>query len=223
MGVVQEPRRYRGITAAERHAQRREQLLDAGLEVFGTEGYASSSVRSICSEASLNSRYFYESFACKEDLLLAVYERVILEIIVAVRDATSQQATLESQARAGLKAGWTILTDDRRRARVVALEVVGVSERLERLRRERRHAFADLVVQNALSMFPDVRLRLDSVLIARALMGGVVEILVDWINGDIDVSADEIAEHFTRLFTAAAYASVDDEDPLMLAARADRA
>jgi AcrR family transcriptional regulator len=223
MGVAQQPRRYRGITAAERQAQRREQLLDAGLEVFGTEGYASSSVRSICAEASLNSRYFYESFACKEDLLLAVYERIILEIIVAVRDATSHRPTLESQARAGLKAGWTTVTEDRRKARVVALEVVGVSERLERLRRERRHAFAELVVQNALSMFPGVRLRLDSVLIARALMGGVVEILVDWINGDIDVSSDEIAEHFTRLFTAAAYASVDGEDPLMLAARANRA
>jgi AcrR family transcriptional regulator len=220
--VAHEPRRYRGVTAAERHAQRREQLLDAGLEVFGTQGYASSSVRSISSAAALNSRYFYESFTSREDLLLAVYERIILEIGLAVRDATARPATLEGQARAGLRAAWMIVTEDRRKARILALEVVGVSERLEHVRRERRHAFADLVVQNALAAVPggEVRLRLDPVLIARALMGGVVEVLVDWINGDVEVSADAIAEHFTRLFTAAAYAAVDDDDPVIRAARA---
>jgi hypothetical protein len=32
--------------------------------------------------------------------------------------------------------------------------------------------------------------------------------LIDWINGDVDASVDEIVEHFTRLFTAVAIASV---------------
>jgi hypothetical protein len=39
-------------------------------------------------------------------------------------------------------------------------------------------------------------------------MGGVVELLLDWINGDLDASVDEVVEHFTVLFTAAAYAAV---------------
>lgn len=217
--VASAPRRYRGVTAAERRAQRREQVLEAGLEVFGTTGYASSSVRSLSAAASLNSRYFYESFSSKEDVLLAVYERIMLEIAVAVREATSRESTLESQARAGMHAGWTVLTADRRKARVVALEVVGVSDRLERIRRDRRHAFADLTVQNALSVASGrYKLLLDPVIISRALMGGVVEILVDWINGDIDVSADEIAEHFTRLFTAAGYAAIGRDFPTELPA-----
>jgi AcrR family transcriptional regulator len=213
--VANAPRRYRGITAAERQAQRREQMLQAGLEVFGTEGYAASSVRSISAAAGLNSRYFYESFASKEDLLIAVYERVMSEITHAIREAVARESTLEAQTRAGFKESWTIYTSDRRKARVIALEVVGVSPRLERMRRERRHAFADLLVQNAMSVAGDgVHLTLDPVLISRALMGGVVDILVDWINGDLEVSADEIAEHFARLFTAAAYAAIDAIPPL---------
>jgi hypothetical protein len=32
-----------------------------------------------------------------------------------------------SQARAGLRAGWMAVTEDRRKARIVAIEVVGVS------------------------------------------------------------------------------------------------
>jgi AcrR family transcriptional regulator len=207
--VAQAPRRYRGITASERRAQRRERLLQAGLELFGTQGYANTSIRAVSAAASLNSRYFYESFSSREDLLYYVYERIVQEIVLAATGATAKADTIEGQARAGLRAGWTILTDDRRKARVLALEVVGVSDRIERLRRDIRHALADLAIQNSLSIAGSGRqFRLDPVLTARSLIGGVVEVLVDWINGDVDASVDEVVEHFTRLFTAAAYAAV---------------
>jgi len=40
-----------------------------------------------------------------------------------------------------------------------------------------------------------------------------VEVLLEWINGDLDASADEVVEHFTVLFTAAAHATVAGEPP----------
>jgi AcrR family transcriptional regulator len=207
--AAQAPRRYRGITAEERRAQRRERFLDAGLELFGTLGYANTSIRAICLAASMNQRYFYESFSTREDLLFHVYQRIVGEILADAVKATARVETIEDQARAGLRAGWTILTEDRRKARVVALEIVGVSERLERLRRDTRHALADLTAQNALTLAgADVQPYLDPVLTARSLIGAVVEVLVDWINGDLEVSTDEIVEHFTRMFTAVSYAAV---------------
>jgi AcrR family transcriptional regulator len=210
--VAQAPRRYRGITASERRAQRRERLLQAGLELFGTQGYARSSIRAVSAAASLNTRYFYESFSSREHLLYCVYERIIQDVARAAREATQGADTIEAQARAGLRAGWTMLTEDPRKAKIVAVEVIGVSEPLERLRRDTRHALADLTAANALSFAGSGRrLYLDPVLTARSLMGGVVEVLVDWINGDVDASVDEIVEHFTRLFTAAARAAVADD------------
>jgi AcrR family transcriptional regulator len=207
--LAQEPRRYRGLTASERRAQRREQLLEAGLELFGTQGYAKTSIRAVCASASLNSRHFYEAFTSREDLLYHVYERIVHEIVLASVEETGKVDTLEGKARAGLRAGWTIVTDDPRKARVVALEVVGVSERLDRLRRQIRHSLADLTANNARSIAGrELQYRLDPVLTARTLIGGVVEVLIDWINGDVDASVDEIVEHFTRLFTAVALASV---------------
>jgi AcrR family transcriptional regulator len=207
--LAQEPRRYRGLTASQRRAQRREQLLDAGLELFGTQGYANTTIRAVSAAASMNSRHFYESFASREDLLYHVYERIVHEIVLSAAQETGKVGTLEGKARAGLRAGWTIVTDDRRKARVVALEVVGVSERLDRLRRQIRHSLADLTANNARSIAGrEMAYRLDPVLTARTLIGGVVEVLIDWINGDVDASVDEIVEHFTRLFTAVAVASV---------------
>ena len=209
--VSQPPRLYRGISPAERRAQRRERLFDAGVEQFGNQGYAQSSIRSVCAEASLNSRYFYESFTSREDLLFHVYTRVIEGLAFDVIKATGQAESIEQQAQAGLRAAWDALGEDPRQAKIIFVEAVGVSERLERLRRDNMHAFADLLVQNSrLVTGDDVPLRLDPVLTARSLMGAVVDIQLDWLNGDVDASVDEIVDHFTKLFTAVAYASVTD-------------
>ena len=209
-----EPRRYRGITATERRAQRRARLLEAGLEVFGTEGYAGSSVRSLSAAASMNSRYFYESFTSREDLLYHVYLDIVSGIAIDAADALADEQTIEGQARSALRAGWTALTEDPRKARIVALEVVGVSDRLERLRRDTRHALAEITVTRALAVADaDIQLRLDPVLTSRFLIGGVVEILTEWIHGQVDASTDEVIEHFTRLFAAAAHAAASDPTP----------
>lgn len=205
-------RTYRGITAAQRRSERQERLIEAGLQLFGTLGYAHTSVRAVSAAASLNSRYFYESFTSQEDLLYAVYQRVVSDIFATAREAVASEDTLEGQARAGLRAAWMAVTEDRRKARIVALEVVGVSDRLERLRHQTRQALAQLTADNALSLAgSDVRLRLDPVLTARFLIGGVVEVLLEWINGELDASADEVVEHFTALFTASAYAALADD------------
>ncbi|HWG94520.1 MAG TPA: TetR family transcriptional regulator, partial [Mycobacteriales bacterium] len=54
---------YGGLTAEERAAQRRSRLLAAGLEVFGTVGYAGATQRAVLQQAGLGERYFEESFA----------------------------------------------------------------------------------------------------------------------------------------------------------------
>ena len=183
--------------------------MEAGLQLFGTDGYAGTSIRAVSAAAALNSRYFYESFSSREELLYEVYIRILTEITTLAARAVGEADTLEGKARAGLRAGWTVVTEDPRKARIVALEVVGVSDRLEQVRRDMRHALADLTAKQALSLADQgVQLLLDPVLTARSLMGGVVEVLVDWINGDVDASVDEVVEHFTRLFTAAAGAAV---------------
>jgi AcrR family transcriptional regulator len=206
---VDSARTYRGITPEQRQAERRQRLLDAGLELFGTVGYASTSVRTVSTAASLNSRYFYESFSSREDLLYGVYQRIVGDIFTSASEAVAREATIEGQARAGLLAAWDVVTQDRRKARIIAVEVVGVSDRLERLRHDTRQALAQFTADNALRLAGDgVRLRLDPVLTARFLMGGVVEVLLEWINGDVSASSDEVVRHFTALFTAAAYAAV---------------
>jgi len=65
-------RRYGGIDPEERQRQRKAKLIEAGLAVFGEQGYHNSTVRDVCKQAPLTSRYFYENFDGMEALFKAV-------------------------------------------------------------------------------------------------------------------------------------------------------
>ena len=118
--------RWAGIPADDRRAERRRLLLDAGFELLGTEGAAGTTVRAVCQHARLNPRYFYESFGDLDELVVAVYERVVDEL----RDALSlamddAPADLPAQMRAAVGAAVGFVDDDRRRARVLYVEALG--------------------------------------------------------------------------------------------------
>ena len=59
--VVKE-RQFKGMSLTERKQARREKLIEAGIEAYGTHGFFSVTVKDICNEAKLTERYFYESF-----------------------------------------------------------------------------------------------------------------------------------------------------------------
>jgi len=71
---------YGGLSLEDRKKQRREQFLQAGINVFGTSGFRSATVRSLCKEAKLTDRYFYESYGNLENLLKAVYEHCMTNL-----------------------------------------------------------------------------------------------------------------------------------------------
>lgn len=139
-------RRYRGVAVEERRAERRQRLLEAGLQLFGEVGYHAATVRALCLQAGLTERYFYESFANSEDLLCAVYEqhmalqqeRIFTAVMQAPRNA-------EAMMRAGLGAFFELAREIPAGARVQFVEVLGVSPRVDRLYRQAIENFAQML------------------------------------------------------------------------------
>lgn len=70
------PTRWAGVPLTDRRIERRALLIGAAFVLFGDEGESAVSVRSVCRQSALNSRYFYESFADTDELLGAVYDQV---------------------------------------------------------------------------------------------------------------------------------------------------
>jgi AcrR family transcriptional regulator len=177
-------RRYGGKSGQERADERREQLMAAGLALFGTEGYAAASVERICGEAGLIPRYFYESFRSREDLLVAVYDRIIDETEQRVRTTllAGPPDPTARMARA-LRAFVGSYLDDPRRGRVVCLEVVGVSADLERHRREDLWLFAGIIDAEIRALARAGLLpKRDSRYGARALAGAMNELIIEWLT-----------------------------------------
>lgn len=170
------------MTPDARRAERRARLLEAGLEVFGTTGYATSAIPALSSRAGVSNQAFYEHFASREDLLVAVYDAVVEEIVgSAVAALGGELPDLATHARRGIEAFVAPLVADERKARVNFLEVVGVSAALEAHRREVMRAFAQILAANAERQADAGRVpRRDLSILAMALTGATNEPFIDW-------------------------------------------
>jgi AcrR family transcriptional regulator len=201
-------RSWRGVSAEDRRAERRGQLVEAGLEVIGTQGWASTTVRGVCRQAGLTERYFYESFSDHEALLLAVYEHVLAEGVAVVLAAAARAPhDVRLTARAGIAAGVEFLVGDPRKGRVLVLEAAA-NETLQRRRQEAVRAQATLLSEVAREFFadhsPDPT---DAYLTALALVGALAEVGAAYLDGQLDVSRERLVDHLTELFVASANVS----------------
>lgn len=201
-----EPRRdetgrsWAGTTLADRRARRNEQLLEAGLELLGTEGSAAMTVRAVCRGARLTERYFYESFAGREELLLAVYGRVAGEAHRVLTDAVAD-ALDEPRARAhaAVDAFVGLLVDDPRKGRVLLLEPLAEPV-LSRRGGELLPSFAALVREQLDgSSSADAQVRMTSI----AMVGALINLFVSYLDGTLAVSRKQLVDHCVTLLLGA--------------------
>lgn len=204
-------RSYGGVPAEVRIAQRRDRFLDAGLELFGTKGYQATSVRAVCREAGLSERYFYESFANTEALLVGVYQRCTDkmhdEILVAMatgdRRASTAMEALEQVVRTTLDAFYASVSDPRV-LRVCWLEVLGVSTLVDSTYISGIDRFAQLVATVMAGTFgvaTDEQLRL----IATGLVGGVIMSAIRWYLDGQNEPVSTLVEANAVLFLGVAH------------------
>jgi AcrR family transcriptional regulator len=189
----------------EREAARRARLLETGLEVFGTVGYARSAIESICAQARVGTHSFYRDFDSKEDLFRAVYDGVVQRLGAKIAVALQREPRdLESHVGGVVKACVEQVTSDERAARVHLLEVVGISSALERHRREVMRSFARVTEREAARLHAlGLTERSVSELLAMGLIGATNELLTDWLVASRRPSRQLVIAELTRLYVAA--------------------
>ncbi|MGH8787507.1 MAG: TetR/AcrR family transcriptional regulator [Cupriavidus necator] len=171
-------RRYRGAEAEERRAQRRVQLIAAAVQVYGERGYQNATVKAVCEAAGLTERYFYESFANSEALLLASFQTVthrLLHTLALAGEGAGGDG--QQRALAMLRAYFGALQREPRSARVFLVEIRGVSKLVDGALADSLDAFGGLLAQ---ALLPPGR-KLDPLLTA-GVAGGVVHIALRWIT-----------------------------------------
>lgn len=195
-------RRYGGRTAEERQQERREQLIEAGVELFGTVGFGGTSIRAVLRESGLAERYFYESFDSLEALLVGVHEHIHETVASAVSQATEAAGTdVEARARAGLRAFIDTVTTDPRWVKIKLQELGGsAGEEVRQFRRRALARYANLLV--AYGPNDAVLARgLQPEALAFAVLAAVESLLDAWAAGELAVTIDGLIDHAVVVIT----------------------
>jgi len=205
------PRAYRGLGLPERTAERRARLLAAGIQVIGQQGYAAATVKAVCAEAQLTERYFYESFSNGEALLLACYEQLIGALQQRVEAALlAPAATATQRAEAGLIAYFQYLHRPEI-ARILLLEVLGVSGAVDARYRAAMDAFAQVLQGLAEPMLRRSALPVDLQLLAHGLIGSVIHMALQWYLSGYQQSEARVVATALALIDALQRLAAEDQ------------
>jgi AcrR family transcriptional regulator len=195
--------RWVGLSPEQRRQARRDLLVEAGFNLLGTEGAAGTTVRAVCAAAELNARYFYESFDDIDALLIAVYDKVGADLAAALSELHVPDGVDPVKgARIGMEALVNFIDEDRRRARVLYVEALGNVA----LARHRMALDQEVVISlearaiEAAGSWPQGE-RVGRVG-AAMLVGGLGEVLRDWVEGRIDVSREQLVDDLAVLSIA---------------------
>jgi AcrR family transcriptional regulator len=200
--------RWTGLSPEARRAERRALLVDVAFDLLGTGGSAATTVRAVCLRTRLNPRYFYESFTDLDALVVAVYDRVVEEL--AWRVIAGQAAAADhprDRLRSAVEISVGFVDEDRRRGRVLYVEALG-NEALNLRRKEAGRMLVGLVEE---AVAAEHGTAADAGSIARIgaalVVGGMTELLVEWLEGRFDVPKEQLVEDATDLLLALGEAS----------------
>lgn len=191
---------YRGLSAEERAAGRRAQLLEATLAVWATQGDGRVTMTRICAEAGLTERYFYESFAHLDDALTAVMDAIAEEVETARHEAADGAgADPAARVRASVHAFVALVAADPRKGRVALIEAVGRPPQRAR-RTQLLRQFAGRAAEEVRALHGLAWSEREAELTGLLFIGGLAELVTAWLDGSLESTPDEIVEAATAMF-----------------------
>ena len=191
------PTRWAGVPLTDRRTERRALLVEAAFTLFGAGGEPAVTVRSVCRESGLNSRYFYESFATTDELLGAVYDHVVVQLGEAVGEAMDAPGDVRrAKTRAGMREVLAFSSHDPRRGRLLFTDA-----RANSVLTARRSATQEVLYR--MVILEDSRLHpLDDTISAKVgaalFTGAMTELVCQWLLGALGTDLDKVTDYALR-------------------------
>lgn len=203
-GIRIPPKRrgYAGRTSEQLAAERRHRLLESALDLFADRGFARTPIELLCSTARVTTRHFYEHFESREAVLVALYDRIMLDTRRQVAQSLlTPDLTPRERMYSAIRAFVEGCTADVRRTRILCVEVIGVSPEMFGRRRAAVNEFAALLngFTQQLAAAGELPQR-DYTLICVGMVGAIREILTDWLTTAPRPPVDEVHALLSGLF-----------------------
>jgi AcrR family transcriptional regulator len=192
---------YRGLSAAERTADRRARLLEATLDVWADPTTTVTMTR-VCQRAGLTERYFYESFRSLDDALVAVLDQVATTIDERSREAADAAGSdPAARVRASVRAFVDLVVADPRTGRVAIVEAGGnpvLRPRRTKLLRD----FAHRAAEEARELYRLEWSETEGEMAGLLFIGGMAELVTAWLDGSLEATPEQLVDAATAAFIA---------------------
>lgn len=193
-------RPYAGVDAADRLARRRARLLESGLQMLGSNiDPAELTVRGICQQSGLATRYFYESFSDKDEFIGAVFNWVITRL-AATTQAAVAAAPPDEQTRAGMTNIVRTIEADPRIGRLIFGAQVS-NTAVIRKRQETEALFVILARQHVETLTQRPATEATKAF-AYFVVGGVTQTISAWLARDVTLTSDELVDQLSAIVDA---------------------
>jgi AcrR family transcriptional regulator len=201
LGVNAPARSYGGRTAEERAQERRARLVEATIALLAEHGEGGTTMTAICARAGLTERYFYESFAHREDALLAALDHVSEQIATAAREVIAQTpGSPEERVRAVMESFVDLVSHDPALGLVAVVHSTSTPS-LRARRHELIISFADLVADEAAVLYGDDAWPADRARVQGLVyVAGFAELVACWLTGEVELSAEQLSGTASDLF-----------------------
>ncbi len=187
----QRSRRWSGVPLEDRQVLRREELIAAGVQLLGEESGPAVTVRAVCGQAGLTERYFYESFADRDEFVRAVYDDVCTRAMSTLMSATTPREAVERFV--------ALMVDDPVRGRVLLLapevEPVLVASGAEWM-----PSFIDLLQRKLTQIGDPVR----QMMTATSLIGGLTALFTAYLDGRLAASREQFIDYCVEMLLSRA-------------------
>ncbi|AYF74282.1 TetR/AcrR family transcriptional regulator [Nocardia yunnanensis] len=196
--------RYAGLSADQRRNQRRDRLRAAALELIAEEGLTGLKVRGLCARAGLNDRYFYESYSHTDRLLYELVEEQLAEVVAAVMGVIAvAPADTRVRLRAVVEAGVAAIADHPARRRLTI--EMQTTDDLRHRRTELVALVAQVMLDQGRELLGEDAVRgMHAELAARTVAHGGLEILAEWLRGELDIDRAQLVDFLVAMILTSA-------------------
>jgi len=195
---VRAARRWGSKTADERRSQRRHDLMQAAIKVYGERGFQNCSIKLVCDAAGLTERYFYESFVNGEDMLQQCFKLVTGGLIAKMRETAEKTGGgRRKRVRAALLTYLEALKANPPAARLFLLSMANVSPATDALISLNLDEFGCLLLEvlGRQNSRDEV-----SPLLLRGIIGGGLHIARAWVANGFAEDMGDVADTALRLY-----------------------
>lgn len=178
----------------------REKMYYAALHLFTSKGFKETSILEIVEKARVSKTTFYQQFNGKEELLVNLCQQIAEEMIEEIEKAIQPEERITHKAYAGIHRYIEICTTQRKIARLLLVSSVGISQKLERFRRDAYQRMARLIFQKVHAYVPKEVSEDELRIVSQAMIGAINEVVVQSLmESDKDVDPEQLAQTLNQI------------------------